>query len=48
MKGVSVTTIDGVLPGAKGAFAVYLLGLTLQMTVWNKKVTVNLGTKLLG
>ena len=48
MKGIKMTTTSGTLPGAKGAFAVYLLGLTLQMTVWNKKVTVNLGTKLLG
>ena len=48
MKGIKITTTSGTLPGLKFAGAVYVLGLTFQATFWRKKLTVNLGTKLLG
>ena len=48
MKGIEVTETSGTLPGIKFAGAVYVLGLTFQATFWRTKVTVNLGTKLLG
>ena len=48
MKGITVTETSGTLPGIKFAGAVYVLGLTFQATAWNRKLTVNLGTRLLG
>ena len=48
MKGFKLTETSGTLPGVKFAGAVYVLGLTFQATFWNRKLTINLGTKLLG
>ena len=48
MKGIHLTTIENAIPGLKFAGAVYLLGVTAQITAWNKKLTINFGTNLLG
>lgn len=48
MKGFHLTTLANPLPGLKFAGAVYIAGLTFQATFWNRKLTINLGVKLLG